>query len=84
MYNILDNHEEEFLMYYNLLEEQAQMSQGGGSLMMIISLVVMFGAMWLFIIRPQKKKCVTTFRLVMKSLQSAASISELFLLKKTA
>lgn len=43
-------------MSYNLLEEQAQMAQGGGSLMMIISLVIMFGAMWLFIIRPQKKK----------------------------
>lgn len=43
-------------MFFNLLEEQAQMAQGGGSLMMIISLVVMFGAMWLFIIRPQKKK----------------------------
>lgn len=42
-------------MIYNLLEGEA-LNTGGSSLMMIISLAIMFLAMWLFIIRPQKKK----------------------------
>lgn len=43
-------------MFYNLLEGEAVQQTGGSPILMIVSLIVMFGAMWLFIIRPQKKK----------------------------
>lgn len=43
-------------MYINLLEDVAQTASAMGGLLPILSLVFMFGAFWLFIMRPQKKK----------------------------
>lgn len=45
-------------MFLNLLEGEAAPTTGtlGGSWLMIIYIVVIFGAMWLFVFRPQKKK----------------------------